>query len=161
MSTKIAALAMLAVYFPLPAFSLPSGTTAASSNVVCQQYTIPMTVSPEIYVYNSTIFKNNFDLTNFVTESSTVNSTSVFYPVEKEPVVKTFHLDVHGTFCRPANLAAGQKSTVIVATHGIGGDGSYWDSSYKPEKYNFVHAAAKHGYSVFYYDRIGNGKSSK
>lgn len=161
MSTKLAALAMLAVYFPFPAFSLPASYADASSNVDCQEYTIPMTVSPEIYLYNSTIFKDDFDLTDFVTESSSVNSTNVFFPVEKEPVVHTFHLEVHGTFCRPEDLPAGQESTVIIATHGIGGDGSYWNSPYKPEKYNFVQAAVKQGYSVFYYDRIGNGKSTK
>jgi len=106
-------------------------------------------------------FANNYDVTDFVTASSSVNSTNVFLPVEKDPVVQTFQLQVHGTFCHPAHIAAGQESTVIVATHGIGGDGSYWNSPYKPEKYNFVNAAAKQGYSVFYYDRIGNGKSTK
>lgn len=120
-----------------------------------------MTVSSKIYLYNSTKFANNYDVTDFVTASSSVNSTNVFLPVEKDPVVQTFQLQVHGTFCHPAHIAAGQERTVIVATHGIGGDGSCWNSPYKPEKYNFVNAAAKQGYSVFYYDRIGNGKSTK
>jgi hypothetical protein len=161
MSSKLAALAMLAVYFPWPAFSLPSNSPATTNNAVCQDYTIPVTVGPEIYFYNATIFKNNYDLTDFVIKSSSVNSTDVFFPVEKHHVVQTFHLEVHGTFCRPANIPAGQKSTAISATHGIGVDGSYQDSSYKPQKYNFIHAAAKQGYSVFYYDRIGNGNSTK
>jgi len=161
MPFKLAFLATLAVYFPFPAFCFPSGFGHQNSNVVCQEYTIPMTVSPKFYLYNSTKFANNYDVTDFVTASSSVNSTNVFLPVEKDPVVQTFQLQVHGTFCHPAHIAAGQESTVIVATHGIGGDGSYWNSPYKPEKYNFVNAAAKQGYSVFYYDRIGNGKSTK
>lgn len=161
MPSKLAFLATLAVYFPTPTFCFPSGSGTQSGNVVCQQYTIPMTVSPEIYIYNSTEFANNFDVTEFSSASSTVNSTSLFYPVEKIPVVQTFELSVHGTFCEPAQKSAGQESTVIVATHGIGGDGSYWNSPYKPEQYNFVQAAAKQGYSTFYYDRIGNGNSTK
>lgn len=161
MPYKFTVLAALAAYFPFLASSSPAASVSQSSNVVCQEYTIPMTVSPEIYLYNATKFANNYDLTAFVTESSTINSTSLFFPVEKEPVVHTFKLDVHGTFCHPVNAAAGKSNTVIVATHGIGGDGSYWNSAYKPEKYSFVNAAAAKGYSVFYYDRIGNGKSTK
>ena len=162
MPSKLASLATLAVYFPFLALCYPSPPAYTNSSVICQEYTIPMTVNPEIYTYNATVFANDYDLVNFVTASSSVNSTNRFYPVEQEPTVQTFQLEVHGTFCQPSWAAAGkQESTVIVATHGIGGDGSYWNSPYKPEKYNFVNAAAKQGYSVFYYDRIGNGQSSK
>jgi hypothetical protein len=161
MPSKLAVFAALAIYFPLPAFSLPYTSAYQGSNVICQDYAIEMTISPEIYLYNATKFSSNYDLTNFVTKSSTINSTSLFFPVEKEPVVHTFELDVHGTFCRPGHITAGKENTVIIATHGIGGDGSYWNSPYKPDKYNFVNAATAKGYSVFYYDRIGNGNSTK
>lgn len=38
---------------------------------------------------------------------------------------------------------------------------SYWNSGYEPETYNFVQFAVSQGYSVFNYDRVGVGKSSK
>ncbi|MCJ1396186.1 hypothetical protein MMC18_009075 [Xylographa bjoerkii] len=161
MSSKLAFLATIAFNFPFPALCYPWAYGYHNSNVICQNYTIPMTVSSEIYIYNSTISKDNFELTDFVSASSSVNSTNIFLPVEKDPVVQEFQLEVHGTFCHPAHIAAEQESTVIIATHGIEGDGSYWNSPYKPDKYNFVDAAAKQGYSVFYYDRIGTGNSTK
>jgi hypothetical protein len=36
----------------------------------------------------------------------------------------------------------------------------YWDPSILPEKYSFVDWAIAQGYSVFFYDRLGVGKSS-
>lgn len=38
---------------------------------------------------------------------------------------------------------------------------SYWNSPYEPDKYNFVQYAVARGYSVFFYDRLGVGKSTK
>jgi hypothetical protein len=38
---------------------------------------------------------------------------------------------------------------------------SYWNSPYEPEEYNFVQYAINEGYSVFFYDRLGTGLSSK
>jgi pimeloyl-ACP methyl ester carboxylesterase len=35
----------------------------------------------------------------------------------------------------------------------------YWDAQYKPEKYSYVNAALKAGYSILYYDRLGTGQS--
>lgn len=38
---------------------------------------------------------------------------------------------------------------------------SYWNFPYQPEKYNFAQFAINKGYSIFFYDRLGNGISSK
>ena len=46
-------------------------------------------------------------------------------------------------------------------THGLNFNRNYWDSDYQPERYSFVDAAIAEGYSVFYYDRLGVGKSQK
>ena len=40
-------------------------------------------------------------------------------------------------------------------------DISYWNSAYKPDEYNFVQYAIQRGYSVFFYDRLGVGSSTK
>lgn len=53
--------------------------------------------------------------------------------------------------CFPAKQSIRRKLT----------DDSYWNSPYKPEKYNFVQAATDAGYSVFFYDRLGTGSSTK
>jgi hypothetical protein len=37
----------------------------------------------------------------------------------------------------------------------------YWDVEVDPENYSFVDFAISRGYSVFFYDRLGVGKSSK
>jgi hypothetical protein len=36
---------------------------------------------------------------------------------------------------------------------------SYWDPQIQPEKYSFVDFAIAQGYSVLYYDRLGQGQS--
>lgn len=38
---------------------------------------------------------------------------------------------------------------------------SYWNFPYEPEKYNFAQFAINKGYSIFFYDRLGTGISSK
>lgn len=38
---------------------------------------------------------------------------------------------------------------------------SYWNPFYKPDEYIFVQYAIQHGYSVFFYDRLGVGSSTK
>jgi len=48
-----------------------------------------------------------------------------------------------------------------LATHGIGQARSHWNSPFRPEEYNFVQHAIGQGYSVFFYDRLGQGSSQK
>lgn len=91
-------------------------------HAMCYEYTIPLNVTSDNWVFNATKFSDNLDLANFVTASSSVNSSNVFYPVEAEPVAQTHQVNISGTFCQ--SKQAGPNSTVIVATHGIGGDGT-------------------------------------
>ena len=37
----------------------------------------------------------------------------------------------------------------------------YWNLPYQPDEHNFVEAAVSRGYSVFLYDRLGIGSSSR
>ena len=103
----------------------PSVRSYQQRGAICQEYTIPITINFENYVYNATKFVDNLDLVNFTTASSTVNSSSIFLPVEALPVNETVSLEVFGTFCQPSNTSAGRDSTVLVATHGIGTDGRW------------------------------------
>jgi hypothetical protein len=38
---------------------------------------------------------------------------------------------------------------------------SYWDIREQPKDYSFVDYAISRGYSIFFYDRLGSGLSSK
>jgi pimeloyl-ACP methyl ester carboxylesterase len=68
--------------------------------------------------------------------------------------------EIAASFCTPRKHN-GKKKTVIVATHGIGPGRAHWNSPYKPDEYNFVKYALDKGYSVFFYDRLGCGASSR
>jgi pimeloyl-ACP methyl ester carboxylesterase len=68
--------------------------------------------------------------------------------------------EIAASFCTPKK-ASGKEKTVILATHGIGPGRSHWNSPFKPDEYNFVQHALEIGYSVFFYDRLGCGASSR
>ena len=102
--------------------SAPVASTYQQRGATCQDYVISMSVTSENWIFNATMFQDNYDLVNFTTAVSTVNSTSSFQPVEALPVTQTFDLDVSATFCTPASRST-NSGTVLLATHGIGADG--------------------------------------
>ncbi|OCL03881.1 alpha/beta-hydrolase [Glonium stellatum] len=67
---------------------------------------------------------------------------------------------IAASFCTPKQKN-GKEKIIILATHGIGPVRAHWNSPYKPEDYNFVQWAIGQEYSVFFYDRLGNGASQK
>ncbi|KAF2869794.1 Alpha/Beta hydrolase protein [Massariosphaeria phaeospora] len=70
--------------------------------------------------------------------------------------------DVAASFCTPRTVdGSGREKTVLLATHGIGPGRAHWNTPYRPEEYNFVQWALGRGYSVFFYDRVGCGASSR
>jgi len=131
----------------------------SSSAAQCVSYTIPLTITSENFVFNITKFKNDLDLAHVITDIARKDSNATFHPVSGVENV-TAQYSISGTFCSPKTPSGnGREKTVLLATHGIGYDGQYWDSAYKPHEYSFVEAMVKDGYSVFYYDRLGTGKS--
>lgn len=66
---------------------------------------------------------------------------------------------IAGTFCSPFKPDGSQSIDVLV--HGFGYDRSYWDSAYGSGQYSYVNRTLQAGRSVFYYDRLGVGKSSR
>jgi hypothetical protein len=148
-------------------FSSPFATSThltqrpSTSVAQCTSYSIPLRISSSNLVFNITRFKNNFDVVDLVTDLARKDSSVVFHPVSRVENA-TAEYTINGTFCSPKKLLGkGRERTVLLATHGIGYDGRYWDSAYKPEEYSFVQAMVKEGYSVFSYDRLGTGKSEK
>ncbi|KAF2799866.1 alpha/beta-hydrolase [Melanomma pulvis-pyrius CBS 109.77] len=129
------------------------------SNGVCSDFTVTETVTSKNWGFAPAKFKNNFDVAMFL-ENLARKPTPPFVPLVPPKEVTTKEYTVSATFCVPKKTN-GKEGTILVATSGLGYDGRYWASTYKPEEYSFVGHALDAGYSVFYYDRIGTGKSQK
>lgn len=66
---------------------------------------------------------------------------------------------ISGTLCTPKGQHS--RHSVDVLVHGATYDRSYWDFGYKNQKYSYVNRALRAGRTVFYYDRLGVGQSSR
>jgi hypothetical protein len=130
-------------------------------NAHCTEYMIPIHVSSNYTVFNFTHWSDDYALEQFVAGATTRPDVGFPSIVGGE---KTFDADytIAASFCTPKNPSgSGKEKEVILATHGIGPGREHWNSAYKPETYNFVHYAVDQGYSVFFYDRLGCGLSTK
>ncbi|PGH13763.1 hypothetical protein AJ79_03462 [Helicocarpus griseus UAMH5409] len=148
-----------------------SGTTTATfnkiyhpENAVCVDYTIPLSVATDKALsWNGTQWSDNFGLTDFVSMAGSRPDAGFPVPITG-PVDYKDDVEISGTFCSPMKGLGdvGESGgTVLLASHGLGFDKGYWNSEHKPEDYNFVQFAVSQGYAVFFYDRLGVGKSSK
>ncbi|KAH9893043.1 alpha/beta-hydrolase [Xylariomycetidae sp. FL2044] len=124
----------------------------------CFEYLIPVTITSEDLVFNITKWKDDFALQDFLTSMTTRPSAMYPAPYDGTTATETATYNIAASFCMPKENA---KKTVIIATHGIGQGRPQWNSPYEPESYNFVQYAIDKGYSVFFYDRLGCGDSSK
>ena len=123
----------------------------------CQDYTIPITVSSVNYIWGLPDLFTNYDATAFTTNISRWDASTTLNPISGG-AYQTVSYEISGTFCSPTK---GGSETVLLATHGVGFDRSYWDPEIQPAKYSFVDFATERGYSVFFYDRLGVAKSSQ
>lgn len=126
----------------------------------CIEYTITVPVTSENLLWAAPPFTSNYDVTNWLFNSSRKDSQNAWKPFAgSENVTKDYMISA--TFCTPKQTKDSKETTVLLATSGLGYDGRYWAPSYRVEEYSFVEHALKAGYSVFWYDRIGTGKSQK
>jgi hypothetical protein len=134
----------------------------SDSAATCVDYTIPLTMTSENLVLDIPHFKNDFDLIDFIQNSTAKNANVTFHPVAPTTVNVTEDVSIAATFCSPKN-SSGQdrEKTVLITSSGLAYDSRYWDSAYNPSKYSFVEAAIAQGYSVLNYDRLGVGQSQK
>lgn len=128
----------------------------------CQDYNIPLDITSTVNETTSAFppFKSNLDVVNFVFNLARRDTKTAFVPLSMSQKNVTTSYNIAGTFCTPA-YHAGNQSTVILATHGLGFDRRYWDIRKNAADYSFVDSAISRGYSVFFYDRLGTGKSTK
>ncbi|TAQ84008.1 hypothetical protein B7494_g7666 [Chlorociboria aeruginascens] len=136
---------------------LTLGAPTSTSSKTCREYTIPLNLTSQNYIWGLPQFNTNYDLAAFNTQVGSRVSNATVNPAS-ETEVQTAGYEISGTYCAPAN---GGNGNVLLATHGIGFDRSYWDPAIQPQNYSFVDFATTKGYSIFYYDRLGLGKSSK
>ncbi|KAL3419304.1 hypothetical protein PVAG01_09526 [Phlyctema vagabunda] len=140
--------------------TLSSAFPSQNSSKVCQNYAVPVGVSTQFFTLTLPEFTDSLDAVDFAYNIARRDSDTSFFPITgaQEPLNKTY--TISGTFCTPVTKN-GREGTVLLATHGLGFDRSYWDPSLDASKYSFVDHAINEGYSVFYYDRLGTGQSSK
>jgi hypothetical protein len=127
-------------------------------NGICTDYTVNEEVKFLKPTFSFPPLRDNFDVASLTTNVS-YKSIAGFQPViGGTNITQAYRLS--GTFCTPSKPKGdAKKNTVLVTTHGAMYDGRYWASTFRPEEHNYAQYMLEHGYSVFYYDRLGTGKS--
>ena len=111
------------VYFG-PSLALVVGFSAANTWAKsCQFYDIPITVTSTNLVYGIPPFQDNFDIGGLV-DTFTSRTPPTASPFSGTTNV-TANYTIAATFCSPGHGEANtHQSTVLIATHGLGFDGS-------------------------------------
>lgn len=131
-----------------------------SSQKTCTSYTIPITTTSLNWIWAYPKFISNYDVVNFISDSQARVPSPDFHLVSGREN-QTFSYTIGATFCTPKSHDAKKSKTVLLATHGLDFDRSYWDLQIPGEEgYSFVDHAIEKGYSVLFYDRLGVGESS-
>ncbi|KAJ7702607.1 Alpha/Beta hydrolase protein, partial [Mycena olivaceomarginata] len=104
--------------------------------------------------------KTQWDITDWTINEARCDSATAFNGIAG-PSTVVGDFDISARFCTPSKLTE-RAETVLVMTHGSSGDKTYWDPTFAGgEQYSLVQAALAAGYSVFHYDRLGTGQSTK
>ncbi|KAJ7472040.1 alpha/beta-hydrolase [Mycena latifolia] len=139
---------------------IPSISGHRAAGYTCDSYTIPLkNVSAPSFELTFEI-KTQWDITDWTINEARRDSSTAFNGIAG-PSTVVGDFEISGRFCTPS-AATTRSQTVLVMTHGLGADKSYWDPTFSgAEKYSLVQAALAAGYSVFHYDRLGTGQSTK
>ncbi|KAK3074712.1 hypothetical protein LTR53_002655 [Teratosphaeriaceae sp. CCFEE 6253] len=125
----------------------------------CIEYTVPITIAYDQVTFNFTQWEDDYQLEQFLADATT-RAGADFPTIVSGTTPASGSYEIAASFCTPKK-PNGKEKTVVLATHGIGPGREHWNSAYKPEEYSFVQWAIAQGYSVFLYDRLGCGLSSK
>ena len=122
---------------------------------------IPISISSTNTVFNFTHWDNGYALEQFLA-GATTRPDAGFPSIIGGTKNVDADYEIAASFCTPKTPSgSGKEKNIILTTHGIAAGREHWNSEYKPEQYNFVKHAIDQGYSVFFYDRLGCGLSSK
>ncbi|RDW83518.1 hypothetical protein BP5796_05009 [Coleophoma crateriformis] len=122
----------------------------------CYDYEIPVITQTQAQIFGLPKFSDNFDVSGLF---GNLIKRTPFNPFAGTQNV-TGNYTISATFCSPKTLN-GHEKTVLLATSGLGYDSRYWAPSMNPAAYSFVDYTLSRGYSIFVYDRLGTGKSTK
>ncbi|KAJ7688991.1 Alpha/Beta hydrolase protein [Mycena rosella] len=128
---------------------LPSINGHSSAAYTCDTYTIPLkNLSAPSFDLTFEI-KTQWDITDWTINEARRDSSTAFNGVAG-PITVVGDFDISARFCTPST-ATTHSQTVLI-----------WDPTFfGGEKYSLVQAALAAGYSVFHYDRLGTGQSTK
>ncbi|KAJ7041470.1 Alpha/Beta hydrolase protein [Mycena alexandri] len=157
-----ALIALLLTSSSLAQASVASSVASAANNSNCAFFTIPLkNISAPSFKLSFEI-QTQYDVNDWTINEARRDSATVFNPIAG-PSTTTGDFSISARFCtpvKPTNLS----HTVLVMTHGLGADKTYWDPSLTlagGAQYSLTQAALARGYSVFTYDRLGTGQSTK
>ncbi|TVY75796.1 hypothetical protein LSUE1_G003867 [Lachnellula suecica] len=134
-----------------------SSSLATTSSKSCTDYTITVNPTSSNFIWAAP-FRNNFQVVDLLSNIASRTAATSFNPYSGAAVQNATY-KISATFCTPTK-STGKKEIVLLLSHGLNFDKSYWDPNIEPQSYSFVDWAIGQGYSVFFYDRLGVGKSS-
>lgn len=137
------------------------GLVLASVQKTCVEYQVPLSVTSENFLFGLPHFENDFDVVDFVSTIVSRTAAVDFVPFLEEKKNQTASFTISGTLCSPTDGEAKHRDTLLLATHGLNFDRTYWHPTTEPETYSFVDFAVERGYSIFFYDRVGVSNSSR
>lgn len=126
------------------------------SDGYCKQFDIPVFAAAPSAIYNIPRVNNDIEATAWAIYDATRSTPHSAQNIIKNTTTSGI-FNIHAQWCVPKSSR--KKDILQIATHGVHYDSRYWDSEHQPEKYSYVDATLRAGYSVFTYDRLGVGQS--
>ncbi|KAI1763624.1 Alpha/beta hydrolase family-domain-containing protein [Hypoxylon sp. FL1150] len=135
--------------------ALAAGATARN----CKNLTVPISITASNTQFTLEAPSDNVEVTNFALNLARpgANYTAEVLGADQFADVSG-NYTIGATYCTPDS---GPGSALQVLTHGIAFDRWYWDFPLQNRKYSYADAALARNYSVFFYDRLGLGESSR
>jgi len=145
-STILALTMKLSVFFAILLLVMLVSATATTPAKSCQDFNIPVTVTSKNYIFGPR-FDDDFDLVDLTDLNSRTADITLhpFTGVENQ----TGSYTISATFCTPRDDHAPKKDPVLLLSHGLNFDRSYWNPGAHLETYSFVDFAIGKGYSTF------------
>jgi len=157
MASVLVVLVLAAASLVRKAKATPTGPPGSDGRQ-CVQLEVPVAVNTTAIHWLQKKVDSTLDAVDWVDDMTTWSSPNTTSRILGQITVKeTFKIS--GQLCVPAKGA--RSDTLQLATHGVGFDQRYWDVEIKSSQYSYVDAVLAEGYSIFTYDRLGTGGSSK
>ncbi|KAI1095741.1 Alpha/Beta hydrolase protein [Rostrohypoxylon terebratum] len=139
---------------------LLAGLAAVATARVCQNLTIPISISAQNAKFTLQAPANDIEVTNFLLNLAQpgMNFTQSVQNPNDSTISVSGNYSIGATYCEPSS---GPGAVLELLTHGVAFDRSYWDFPFASYNYSYTNAALARNYSVFYYDRLGLGGSSR